>query len=297
MSTSSKSIKELVILSGKGGTGKTTLTAAIAQLAGNLVLADCDVDAADLHLITNPKRVATHPFISGKEATVISEKCTGCAAECRFDAFETLENGKLRINPIRCEGCGLCVHLCPEGAIAFEPRTCGQWMLSDTRFGPMVHARLLPAEENSGRLVTVVRKEARQIAQQQNKNFILCDGPPGIGCPVISSVTGADAILLVTEPSLSSMHDFTRVGKLARQFQIPAYVCINRADMHPELALQMQKLITQEGHTWVGNIDYDQAVVSSQLEGKTIIEYGESKIITQIQKVWENIWQLMNNQS
>lgn len=294
-----KGYKELVVLSGKGGTGKTTITAALAQLADNIVLADCDVDASDLHIITNPTHSITSPFVSGKEAKVVSKLCTGCqicAAECRFDAFETLKDHTVRIRPIRCEGCGLCVHLCPEGAITFEDRTCGEWKISETRFGPMGHARLDPAEENSGLLVSLVRQEAKKIAQNEDRTLMLSDGPPGIGCPVISSVTGVDGVLVVTEPSLSSLHDMKRVTALARQFEIEVYVCINRSDVHPEISDLIKKEIEKEGNHWVGDITFNSDVVQAQLEGKNVIEYGVTQTIKEITHIWENVWKLMNKE-
>lgn len=289
-------ILELVVLSGKGGTGKTTITAAFANLAQNALLIDCDVDAADLHLITAPQIVERHPFISGKEASVIRENCSGCgvcAQECRFDAFELNEDGTYKILPIRCEGCGLCLHLCPSKAIAFEPRHCGEWFVSETRFGPMVHAHLFAAEENSGLLVTQVRKAGRELAVEQKKSLIISDGSPGIGCPVISSVTGASAVMVVTEPTISAFHDLKRVTALARQFEIPVYVCVNRSDIQEELTAEIERFVTESGDYFVGTIPFDTQIVAAQLEGKTIVEYAKGESRKKIEQIWERVCRAM----
>lgn len=286
-------VKELVVLSGKGGTGKTSLTAAFATLADRAVLADCDVDAADLPMVTDPHVLRKESFFSGKEAIVDSKKCTGCglcAASCRFDAFETDADGTFRIQPVRCEGCGLCVQLCPEQAIRFVDRDCGHWMISDTRFGPMVHARLHAAGENSGKLVTLVRKEARRIAQEQHRDLIITDGPPGIGCAVISSVTGASAVVLVTEPSVSGLHDLDRVSALARSFDIPVYVCVNKADIDEKRTEEIRVRTEAAGNHFVGTIPFDEQMVHAQLVGKSAIEFIEGETRDRIENIWEKIW-------
>jgi len=286
-------LRELVVLSGKGGTGKTTITASIATLSKDLVLADCDVDAADLHLVTNPTVITETKFFSGKEAIVDASKCSGCGlceAACRFDAFQAQIDGTYSISPIHCEGCGLCVRLCPENAIHFEPRDCGKWMVSNTRFGPMVHAQLHAAGENSGKLVTVVRKEAKKIAEEHGQSLILVDGPPGIGCAVISSVTGADAVLLVTEPSLSGIHDLERVTSLASSFEIPVYVCVNKSDIDPRITETIREHTIENGHTFVGTIPFDEHMVQAQLQGLSAVEYIEGETRDRINQIWENIW-------
>ena len=293
---SDRKVRELVVLSGKGGTGKTSLTASFAALSHPVVLVDCDVDAADLHLVVAPEVRMRTLFVSGKEASVDESRCAGCglcAAACRFDAFELTQDHRYRVIPIRCEGCGLCAHLCPEEAIRFEDRTCGEWMISDTRFGTMVHARLHAAGENSGKLVTLVRKEARRIAEQESRPLILVDGPPGIGCPVISSVTGASAVLLVTEPSVSGVHDLRRVAALARSFAIPVFVCVNKADVDSRLTLAIRRETEEAGHVFVGTILFDKQMVQSQLCGKSAVEYITGETRDQIVQIWENVWTAM----
>jgi MinD superfamily P-loop ATPase len=289
-------IKELVVLSGKGGTGKTTITAAIASLVDSLVLADCDVDAADLHLLTQPKIIEQNKFIEGKEAIVNLDKCTGCglcASMCRFDAFKQLDDGLYSVVEVKCEGCGLCVHYCPEKAIDFVDRDCGIWMISETRFGTMVHARLKPAGENSGLLVSLVRKEARKIAQKEGKELILVDGPPGIGCPVISSVTGSSAVLLVTESTLSGLHDLSRVAQLAQNFEVPVYVVINRADINIEISEAIKKECEKLKVNFVGMITFDKQIVNSQLAGQSVIEYISTETKNIIKDIWERVWTTM----
>jgi len=211
-------MKEVVILSGKGGTGKTSLAACFAVLSEDSVICDCDVDAADLHLLLSPLETEKHEFRSGQTACIDPERCTVCGLcqdECRFDAIHDFV-----VDPSHCEGCGFCSHICPEGAISMQENLAGHWFVSRTRQGPMVHARLGIAEENSGKLVTAVRNEARRIAQEQSLEYIITDGPPGIGCPVISSLSGAKLALIVTEPTLSGMHDMERVIGVSQHFQV-----------------------------------------------------------------------------
>jgi len=275
-------MKEIVVISGKGGTGKTSITASLAALAQNAVVADCDVDAADLHLLLQPKIVSTADFSGGKKARVITDKCTSCGKcheVCNFDAPKLDGPGNdivektYAIDPVACEGCSVCVEFCPAKAIEFKEVTNGQWFISDTRFGPMVHARLGIAEENSGKLVTLVRKEAKRIAVEQNKEIIIVDGSPGIGCPVIASITGADLALIVTEPTMSALHDLNRIAELAGHFNIPTAICINKYDINPELADKIEKDAKAKKLNVVSRIPYDTQVTKAQLEAKTIIEY------------------------
>ncbi len=236
---SSTKIKEIAVLSGKGGTGKTSLVGALAAIIPDKVLVDCDVDAPDLHLLLDPQKRKTERFLGGRKAVIRAESCTACGLcreVCNFQAISE----DYRVDPFSCEGCGVCVHFCPVQAIDFPLVECGQWFVSDTRFGPLVHAQLGVAQENSGLLVSLVRQQARDLAEEQGRPLILIDGPPGIGCPVISSVTGTDAVLLVTEPTLSGLHDLNRVVELLRHFKIPGMVLINKFDLQPDVSRKIE---------------------------------------------------------
>lgn len=276
----SATIQECVIISGKGGTGKTSVTASFAALsAGRAVLADCDVDAADLHLVLTPKIVAKTDFRSGNEAVIRSEACTGCGTcteLCRFDAIHYVKRpfGKAlyEVDPVACEGCGVCVRFCPAKAIDFPERLCGEWMLSETRCGPMIHACLAAAAENSGKLVATVRQEARRVAKERGLPLIITDGPPGIGCPVIASVTGADRVLVVTEPTVSGEHDLARVLQLARHFEVPTFVCVNKWDINPEMTERIEQAARKAGATVAGRIRYDRAVTVAQRAEQAVVE-------------------------
>ncbi len=297
-------MKEIVVISGKGGTGKTSLTAAFAALAENAVLADCDVDAADLHLILKPEIQETHEFSGGKLARIRTERCIGCGEcerVCRFGAV-SLNGGAneiaartCTIDPVACEGCGVCVHFCPVEAIEFEDAIHGQWFVSETRFGPMVHARLGTAEENSGKLVSLIRKQARQIAEANGGSpLLLVDGSPGIGCPVIASITGADLVVVVTEPTLSGRHDLDRVAQLTAHFGIPTAVCINKWDINPEVAAAIEADVRDKGLVLVGKIDYDPAVTQAQVAEQTLVEYTQDRVAKQVVAVWENVLEILS---
>lgn len=287
---------EIVIISGKGGTGKTSLTASFAALAHNAVVADCDVDAANLHLILAPSIRQRTDFISGNEAVIRGDACTGCGkclTLCRFDAVARNGIGdRYEIDPAGCEGCGVCVHFCPAGAIDFPQRLCGEWYVSETRFGPMVHARLGIAAENSGKLVHLVRKEAQRLAVEGKADLLLVDGPPGIGCPVIASITGVDLVLVVTEPTPSGEHDLERVLHLARHFQVPACVCVNKWDINPELTEQIENESRLSGATVLGRIPYDRAITAAQIAGQSATEYGDGPASKAIQGIWEKLGQI-----
>jgi len=282
-------MKELIIISGKGGTGKTSLMAAFAYLAENKVLCDADVDAADLHLITAPDILEKHDFQGGNTAIINKDKCTECGLcidLCKWEAIsETFE-----VNSIECEGCGVCVYFCPEKAIDFPLNTCGEWYISDTRFGPLVHARLGIAEENSGRLVSLVRNEAKKLAEEKGLDLILTDGPPGIGCPVIASIGGADAVLVVTEPSVSGKHDMQRVVQLANHFKVPAFLCVNKFDLNKGITDEIEKFAKEKGLTCLGYIPFDQIFTKAMVQGQTIFEYDSDSVAGQaIRKLWGSL--------
>jgi MinD superfamily P-loop ATPase len=285
-------MKEIVIISGKGGTGKTSVTAAFAALADNAVLVDCDVDAADLHLVLAPEVLETHDFIAGHEARIRPEACQACghcAEVCRFDAVQRNADGVYVIDPIACEGCGVCAHLCPHEAIAFEDAHCGEWYRSRTRFGPLVHARLGIAAENSGKLVSLIRREARTIAEVSGADLILVDGPPGIGCPVISSIAGADEVVIVTEPTVSGAHDLERVARLAAHFNVPVSLIINKADLHEGTAVQMVHTALARNIAVLGRLPYDPVVTQAQLAGCTIIEHSDGPMSQALRTIWARL--------
>jgi len=288
-------MKELLIISGKGGTGKTSITASFAALAKNAVFADCDVDAADLHLILNPEIRERHDFYSGHEAVIREADCAGCGLcndLCRFDAVKK-SGDKFQIEPSSCEGCGVCVEFCPVKAIDFPNRLCGEWFLSKTRCGTMVHARLGIGAENSGKLVSTVRSQARQFATAVQADWILVDGPPGTGCPVIASITGADAVLAVTEPTVSGQHDLQRVIELTRHFQIPAFICVNKWDINPAMTATIEAAATLSGATVLTRIPYDRSITEAQLRGQSVVEYSEGIASQFIQTLWEKLCQLL----
>lgn len=288
-------MKELVVISGKGGTGKTSLTASFAVLADRPVIADCDVDAADLHLVLSPSIKERHEFRSGYEAVIREDKCLvcgACQAYCRFDAVEMIEKGTgditFFVDPIACEGCGVCVRFCPAQAIDFPERLCGEWMISETRCGPMVHARLGAAAENSGKLVSTVRREARRIAIEENRSMIIVDGSPGIGCPVIASVTGATLVLAVTEPTVSGEHDLERVLSLTRHFAIPTMVCVNKWDINAEMTERIEAKARQAGARISGRIRYDRAVTQAQMQERAVVE-TDAPSVEDIRKIWSQL--------
>jgi MinD superfamily P-loop ATPase len=291
-------MKELVVISGKGGTGKTSIVASFAALAKDAVFADCDVDAADLYLVLEPKVKQTSDFSGGKRATIVTEKCVGCGKcrdLCRFDAirFDGQANGVVEktftVDPVSCEGCKVCVEFCPVDAIEFNDSINGQWFISDTRFGTMVHAKLGIAEENSGKLVTLIRKEAKRIATEEKKSLIIVDGSPGIGCPVIASITGADLVLIVTEPTLSGKHDLERVADLAAGFKIPTLVVINKFDLNTNMAEQIENDAHGKDIKVVGKIRYDEAFTKAQILKSTVLEYTGGAVSEDVKALWRNV--------
>ena len=258
-------MKQLVIISGKGGTGKTIITASIATLAQNKVMVDCDVDAANLYLLLHPEIQETHQFIGGKKAHIDVEKCTLCGEcidVCRFEAITEKEDGEIIIDPISCEGCGVCSHICPVEAIEMEKSVSGECFVSRTKYGPFVHARLGIGEENSGKLVTEVRKKAKEIADKNNLDFIIIDGPPGIGCPVISSLSGTDLALVVTEPTLSGIHDMERVVQVAHHFKTQTACCINKYDLNLQNSKKIESWCKKNSIPLIGKIPFDEQVTN-----------------------------------
>ena len=282
-------MKELVVISGKGGTGKTSLMAAFASLAENKVMCDADVDAADLHLLMDPDIKESHDFQGGGIAIINPNNCTQCGLcrdLCRWNAISEA----FEVDPIECEGCGVCVDFCPEEAIDFPIKTCGEWFISNTRFGPMVHARLGIAEENSGKLVALVRQEAKKLAEKNELDLIITDGPPGVGCPVIASVGGASAVLVVAEPTVSGLHDMERVAQLAAHFKVPGMVCVNKFDLNFDQTEAIEKLAKENKMTVVGRVPFDPVFTKSMVQGQTVLEYvGNSKIRSSISEIWRNI--------
>jgi MinD superfamily P-loop ATPase len=289
-------IDELAVISGKGGTGKTSVTASLAVLAGRSVLADCDVDAADLHLLLSPRIRERHEFFSGHQAVIRQKECIGCGAclaYCRFEAVQRHTSADdptvFTIDATLCEGCGVCVHFCPVQAIDFNERMCGEWMVSTTRCGPMVHARLGLAAENSGKLVSLVRLEARRLAEAEGIERIIVDGPPGIGCPVISSLTGASRVLLVAEPTVSGEHDLGRVLQLAGHFKIPTAVSVNKFDIDIAMTERIERAAAAAGARVLGRIHYDPTVTRSQIQEKAVVETA-SIAGDDIRQIWNQLY-------
>ncbi len=284
-------MKQITIISGKGGTGKTTLVASLATLAKSAVLVDADVDAADLHLLLKPQIQSRAPFFASQKAEIFSSRCDGCGRceeACRFGAISNFE-----VDPISCEGCGVCFHVCPTKAITLADVQSGEWFISQTRYGPMVHARLGAAQENSGKLVTLVRKEACRIAGENGYSLVLIDGPPGIGCPVIASLGGVDAALAVTEPSLSGIHDLKRVLEICRHFRVPASVCVNKADINPENTERIKEFCRTEGTPVIGEIPFDPVVTQAMVYESTVVEYSGGRLSNEIKKMWMRLERLL----
>jgi MinD superfamily P-loop ATPase len=280
-------MKELVVLSGKGGTGKTSLVASFAALARSKVLVDCDVDAADLHLVLQPTTWVNHEFWSGQVAVIDEEKCTQCGLcqdLCRFGAINDF-----KVDPVSCEGCCFCFHICPAEAIIMKENMSGHWFISDTKYGPLVHARLGIAQENSGKLVALVRQQARGIAEGSRLDYIISDGPPGIGCPVISSLSGADLTLLVTEPTLSGIHDLERVLGVCHHFGIPTLVCINKYDVNRDNAHQIESYCRSQRIDVAARIPFDNAVTEAIVQGLPVVEYSDGTVSVEITKLWQGI--------
>lgn len=279
-------MKELVVISGKGGTGKTSLTAAFAALATDGVLCDADVDAADLHLLMDPTVKQKHEFKGGGMAVIDAALCTECGLcreKCRWDAI----TDEYDVDEMECEGCGVCEWMCPVNAITLKQKICGEWFQSKTRFGPMIHARLGIAEENSGRLVTLVRQQAKTLAKEHGHHLLITDGPPGIGCPVIASIGGASTVLIVAEPTISGLHDMERVAQLAAHFRVPAMLCVNKFDLNIDQAQAIEAKAKEQRMTVLDRIPFDPSMTHAMVQGKTILEYDASTPAAQaVQQIW-----------
>jgi len=278
-------VREIVVLSGKGGTGKTVVAASLAALADNKVICDCDVDAANLHLVLQPTVRETHEFWGQKAAVIDREACTLCGLcldACRFDAIQ-----EFQVDPLSCEGCGFCLHVCPEQAVAMVDTLAGHWYVSDTRHGPLVHARLDAGQENSGKLVAAVRQKARGIAKEESSAYILSDGPPGIGCPVISSLSGASLALIVTEPSLSAIHDLERVLAVCRHFGVAPLVCINKYDLDEENSRHIEDYCRKASIDVGAKIPFDTVVSDAIAQGVPVVEFGDGLVSRRIQELWK----------
>ena len=281
-------MKQIVVISGKGGTGKTVITGSFAALAKNKVMADCDVDAADLHLLLAPKIKERHEFRSGVTAYIDKEKCTQCGKCLELCRFEAIDDNFI-VDPVACEGCAFCSFACPEGAIEMRENSSGEWFISETRFGELVHAKLGIAEENSGKLVSIVRQKAKDIAKENNYDWIIIDGSPGIGCPVIASISGVDCALVVTEPTLSGLHDADRVIKVARHFKVPVRLLVNKYDLNINVTEKIESYCWDNDVEFIGKIAFDKAVVEAMVEGKTIIEYVQTETKDRIIEVWNKL--------
>ena len=281
-------MREVVVLSGKGGTGKTSVVGAFAALAKQKVLSDCDVDAADLHLLLSPTVKEEHEFWSGQVAAIdraVCTECGKCVEVCRFDAIHDFV-----VDPIGCEGCAFCSRICPVNAITMKDNMAGHWYISETRFGPLVHAKLGIAQENSGKLVALVRRKAKEVAEQAGLEITINDGPPGIGCAVISSLSGANLACIVTEPSYSGIHDMERVLSVCRHFDTSAIVCINKYDVNEEGTEQIEQYCAGEGIEVVAKIPFDTKVTEAQVQGVPLVEYtDDARLVGPIEAAWKAV--------
>ncbi len=286
---------EITVLSGKGGSGKTSISAAFATIAKNIIVADCDVDAANMHLILNPTLDYEELFTTGYKAIIndkICVQCGICIDLCRFEAIANI-NGIVTIKETTCDGCKLCSRLCPTQAISMMPSNRSKWFKGTYRNGLMVHARLAPGEENSGKLVNIVRSQARKMAEAANFDIIVIDGPPGIGCPVISSMTGAKKVVIVTEPSKSGFHDLKRVLELTANFSLTSCVIINKYDLNTEMSSNIEQFCKEREISMIGKIPFDPEIVHAMVNCKSIIEWNPlSDTSLAIHKIWERVLQI-----
>ena len=293
-------MKEIVVISGKGGTGKTSITASFAMLGGkDIVVADCDVDAADMHLLMKPNVKTEEDFYSGNAAVIDRAKCLNCgkcASVCRFDAINLIEY-LYSVSALNCEGCGYCARVCPVKVISMVEQNVGKLYISATKAdNMMVHARLLSGADNSGKLVARVKKEAKQIAQETGKGFVIVDGSPGIGCPVISSLSGADFVVLVTEPTVSGLHDLKRVYELVNRFQISAGCIINKADINQDVVNHIEIYLRENNIVHLTDLPYDESLTSAMTIGQTIVEYDHDKLADLLTVSWNKIKQILSKE-
>lgn len=307
-------MKQIVILSGKGGTGKTFVSASLACIAEESVIADCDVDAANLHLLMHPERTGTYEFSGGKIAEVNAGRCTGCGLcvdSCRFDALSMVSDGQpgnrgpagpagpaekiAEVDPVACEGCGVCGLVCPEGAFSFRTSDAGRWYTAETKFGPMVHAHLFAGEENSGKLVQEVRTKARSLGEELDKKYVLIDGPPGTGCAVMSAMTGVDLIVLTTEPTVAGIHDAKRVVQLAGHFSIPVGMIVNKSTINLEKTAELKEFAGAQKIRYFGEIPYDRRVVDSVADLQPYVCMHEDEITRRLRTIWAGITGLVSS--
>jgi len=289
-------MKEIVIISGKGGTGKTVIAASIAVLAKNKVMGDCDVDASNLYLLLHPEIREKNDFYAGLIPIIDLEKCTNCGRcqeVCRFEAIKTIKSQTV-IDLVSCEGCGLCALVCPVQAIQMKENHCGEWYIADTKYGPLVYARLGIAEENSGKLVTLVRQNAQAIAKKNDFELIIVDGPPGIGCPLIATLSGANLAVVVTEPTLSGIHDLERVAKVAQHFGVKTVVIINKYDINLENSAKIEDWCKETNISVIGKIHFDNIITEALVKGVPVVEYSDNRVTKEIKNIWQKINQLIN---
>jgi len=288
-------MKEIVIISGKGGTGKTVITASIAALAKNKVMGDCDVDASNLYLLLHPEMKEKNDFYAGIIPSIDLEKCTNygrCQEVCRFDAIKIIK-GQTVIDLVSCEGCGLCALICPVQAIQMKENHCGEWYISETKYGPLVHARLGIAEENSGKLVTLVRQNAQTIAKKNNLELIIIDGPPGIGCPLIATLSGANLAVVVTEPTLSGLHDLKRAVKVTQHFGVKTVVIINKYDINLENSVKIEDWCQKNNVRIIGKIHFDNVITEALVKGLPVVEYTDNKVTKEIKSIWQRLREML----